>query len=107
MGIYIVCNRWVYTYDLKYNQWPKLLETGNNLPSLQVPSEQVCDDKHSSFSPHLHTIPYSHTAVHVSDTPAHLAFVPQWQILDMQVSDEFDEPEQSPSVMHSDVIGIW
>ena len=102
MGIYIVCNRWVYTYDLKYNQWPKLLETGNNLPSLQVPSEQVCDDKHSSFSPHLHC-----PAVHVSDTPAHLAFVPQWQMLDMQVSDEFDEPEQSPSVMHSDVIGIW
>ena len=23
MGIYIVCNRWVHTYDLKYNQWQK------------------------------------------------------------------------------------
>ena len=79
-----------------------ILETGTNLPSLQVPLEQVCDDKHSSFSPHLHC-----PAVHVSDTTAHLTFVPQWQMLDLQVSDEFDEPEQSPSVMHSDVIGIW
>ena len=102
MGIYIVCSRWVYTYDLKYNQWPKLFKTGNNLPSLQVPLEQVCDDEHSSFSPHLHC-----PAVHVSDTPAHLAFVPQWQMLDLHVSEEFDAPEQSSSVMHSDVIGIW
>ena len=78
------------------------METGNNLPSLQVPLEQVCDDKHSSFSPHLHC-----PAVHVSDTRVQLRFVPQWQMLDMHVSDAFDAPEQSSSVMHSDVIGIW
>ena len=73
-----------------------------NLLPIHFPRLQCSVIAHTPFSPHLHC-----PAVHVSDTPAHLAFVPQWQMLDLHVSEEFDAPEQSSSVMHSDVIGIW